>query len=482
MTAKLPDRPGLFARGLWRTLRFRLAIWNAAVVIITAIVTLMVLRQGVRWALIHELDLELIDDASGIALEIASSPAADAQLLKEELDRWARGHGRHEWYVKLLGARGEVIWQSDEAQAENPKQATADELPPFTLGNHRVVQIRSEGSLAPVQAIRVGASLDRIAEDMARIDRGVLLAASAVMVIAPLCGYFLAARAARTVGDIIETAARLRPSHLDERLPIRGTGDELDHLAQTVNSLLDRIAAYFDTKRDFLANAAHELRTPLAAIRSSVEVALGRSERSAEEYEELLVDVINMCAALETLVNQLLLLSEVDADLPEIKFEPVELRTLVEKSVDMFSGVADSRNVSLRVGPLESAMVYGNGAHLRQVLNNLLDNAIKYTPPGGVVDVSLVVDDVIKQAHISVSDTGHGITLEDQRRIFDRFYRAESARLHGAGVGGTGLGLSICRSIVQNHGGAIACRSEPNCGATFDVTLPTTLAVSTRSC
>src|SRR5690606_3103371 len=121
-------------------------------------------------------------------------------------------------------------------------------------------------------------------------------------------------RAARTLGDIIHTASRLRPNHLSERLPIRGTGDELDQLAFTVNGLLDRIAAYLEQKRDFLADAAHELRTPLAAIRSSVEVALN-SDRTREEYEDLLVDLIAESSSLETLVNQLLLISESEAEL-----------------------------------------------------------------------------------------------------------------------------------------------------------------------
>ncbi len=472
----MPDQPPVrwkrSARSLWRTLRFRLAVWNAAVVVVTALVTLMVLHQGVRWALVHELDQELIDDARGISLELASTPAADPQFLTEVLERWARGHERRGWYVKLFDAGGKLIGKSAEAQAENPTSGVAGERRPFTLNNYRVVQIRSSASVSAVRAIRVGATLDRIAEDMTRIDRGVMMAVGAVLLIAPLCGYFLAARAARTIGDIIETASRLRPSHLDERLPIRGAGDELDHLAETVNRLLDRIAAYFDMKRDFLANAAHELRTPLAAIRSSVEVALNGGACSAEEYEDFLIDVINECTALETLVNQLLLLSEVEADLPEIKFEPVKLHAVVSKAVDMFSGVAESRNVSLSIGRLDEAIIHGNRGHLRQVLNNLLDNALKYTPPGGAVVVNLAADEGTHQARLSVSDTGQGISPEDQRRIFDRFYRAESARSRGAGAGGTGLGLSICQSVVQNHGGEITCTSESRCGAAFEVTLP----------
>jgi heavy metal sensor kinase len=306
---------------------------------------------------------------------------------------------------------------------------------------------------------------------MARIDRLVLLAAGAVLLTAPPCGYWLAARATRPVGAIIHTASRLRPSHLDERLELRGTGDELDQLAHTINGLLDRIAAYLDTKRDFLANAAHELRTPLAAIRSSVEVAM-QGERSAAEYEELMVDVIEECSSLESLVNQLLLLSETEADLPMAKFETVDLRELTAKSIDMFTGAAEARGIDLRAESLPPVAVHGNRQHLRQVLNNLLDNAVKYTPSGGEIVVSLTRDLEQREVRLRVSDSGPGISTEEKRHIFERFYRAESARSRSASAGGTGLGLSICQSIVHNHGGDIECISEVSRGTTFLVRLP----------
>ncbi|MBL9162166.1 MAG: sulfatase-like hydrolase/transferase [Planctomycetaceae bacterium] len=454
---------------IWRTLRFRLAAWNAGAVILTALVTLVGLRQGVSWALIHELDQVLLDDARDVRAMIEATPADQEKQLQLNLNRMAISHEHRGWYVKLLNVEGEERWATEHARPKLPRPNITKDRTPTTFEGYRIVQSEVDAKFPDVKLIRVGATLSQINEDMARIDRWVLLAAGAVLLTAPLCGYWLASRAAETIGQIITTASRLRPSHLDERLSIRGTGDELDLLAETINSLLDRIAAYINVKRDFLANAAHELRTPLAAIRSSVEVALN-AERSSAEYEDLMVDVIEECGALETLVNQLLLLSETEAELPAAKFERVDLNDLVMKGVDMFSGVAEARGVKLRAGRVDDAAVTGHRVHLRQVLNNLLDNAVKYTPSGGEVTVEVIVDEPF--VRLKVIDTGAGMTAEEQQHIFQRFFRAESARTRSPGVGGTGLGLSICQSVVHNHGGEIHCKSFIDRGTTFTVTLP----------
>jgi signal transduction histidine kinase len=138
----------------------------------------------------------------------------------------------------------------------------------------------------------------------------------------------------------------------------------------------------------------------------------------------------------------------------------------------MFSGVAEGRGVSLQAGDLASVTVRGNPAHLRQVLNNLIDNAVKYTSVGGNVIVNLLVHKTDQQAELRVSDTGQGISDEEQRHIFERFYRAEATRSRAGGPKGAGLGLSICQSVVNNHGGSITCTSEANVGTTFTVLLP----------
>jgi len=247
-----------------------------------------------------------------------------------------------------------------------------------------------------------------------------------VFLVSPLVGHLLTSRTIQPLARMIRTTARLRPGELAQRVPIRGTGDELDSLAQTINGLLDRIADYLQKEHDFLANAAHDLRTPLAAIQSSVEVALSGA-RSEEEYRELLGLVIEQCSALQTLVNQLLLLAETDADRLRTDPEPVPLDQLAAQTAEMFAGVAEHFGVELVVGELPPVQVPGNRHHLRQVVSNLLDNAIKFTaarretpaaangaestarPPVGKVFLDLSVDAAAGEVRLRVRDTGIGI-------------------------------------------------------------------------
>jgi signal transduction histidine kinase len=454
----------------WRTLRFRLAAWNALVVLLTALVTLVGLRQGVQWTLLHELDQILREDAQEVLLALRELNPSEFPVLTEELARKAIGHRQHGWFVELRDEQGAVVWSSLRAPPEHSSASA-------TLPAPGKAEIRSIELAVPdhgvIRSVRVGAQLDFLQADMTRLDRLVFTAAAVVLVAAPLCGYWLARRAARTIGEIIDTAARLRPSRLEERLPVQGTDDELDHLALTVNRLLDRVAEYLQQKRDLLANAAHELRTPLAAIRSSVEVALA-GDRSPREYQELLEDIIEQGTALETLVNQLLLLSETETE-PErlqVRSEQVPWDEVVARSVEMFRGVAEARGITLAAARLDRATVSGNRQHLRQVVNNLLDNAVKYTPAGGTIDVSLVRLPEQRRTRLTIADSGVGIPPEDLPHVFDRFFRADRSRMRDGVASGSGLGLSICQAVVQAHGGEIRCDSVLGAGTTMTVVLP----------
>ncbi|MDA0832637.1 MAG: HAMP domain-containing sensor histidine kinase [Planctomycetota bacterium] len=456
----------------WKTLRVRLAIWNAGAVILTAMVTLIGLQQGVRWALLHEMDQLLIEDIEEITLTLKELSAAEFDNYTEELNRKAIVHRHHGWFVELLSRDQTLLWKS----VATPETALpfpalkVDSRKPYTFENYRLVVRQLKSPIHNVEAIRVGSSLTFLSEDLAIIDRFVLMAAGFVLVLAPLSGFLLAGRTVRSIGDIIQTAARLRPSHLDERLPLRGTEDELDQLAKTVNGLLDRIATYLQQKRDFLANAAHELRTPLAAIRSSVEVALN-SNRSVEEYQELLIDIIDEGSALETLVNQLLLISETEAEKINSDFGTVMFHEVVQKAIDMFVGVAETREITLEARIEKPLTVPGIRGHLRQLVNNLIDNAIKYTPTGGKVTVTLTAPHA-NLIHLDVQDNGIGIAPEDLPHVFDRFFRAERSRTRQQEIVGTGLGLSICQAVVSAHKGSITCHSSSESGTCFTVRLP----------
>jgi len=437
-------------------------------VLLTALVTLVGLREGVKSALYHELDQILLEDIEEIALGVQQVAGQDFTALGSYLNRKALGHREHGWFVRLMTDDADVIWISDGAPDIRMASPLAGATTPHTSGTYRISQRRVRATDATIH-VQVGASLESLQNDLARIDGFVVLGVGAVLVCAPLLGYWLASRAASTVGEIIGVAARLRPDRIDDRLPVRGSGDELDQLARTINGLLDRIAEYLAEKRDFLANAAHELRTPLAAIRSSVEVALNE-DRTREEYQDLLVEIIDQGEALETLVNQLLLISESEAEQLKRDHGTVAFDEIVRRSAEMFAGVAEARGLELNVRIETPTPVSGSAHLLRQLVNNLIDNAIKYTPTGGTVDVSLARDTARNLALLKVMDTGIGIAPDDVPKVFDRFYRTDRSRTR-AESGGSGLGLSICQAVVAAHGGQITCSLRPDHGTEFTTTL-----------
>jgi heavy metal sensor kinase len=446
-------------------------VWNAGVVLLTAIGILLGVREGLRYSLLSEMDQVLRQDIIEIGLSVREISLAHLSHLYEDLNRKARGHDQDGWFVQVLDPQGKELFSSENTPEPHPQRALFRDGEAISANDQRMRQDTLTTLDGQQIHVRVGASLDFLARDMQRIDELSFLIVSLMLVVAPLGGYWLAGRATRPLAEIIHTMARLRPTQLDERLKLRNTGDELDQLSLTFNKLLDRIGEYVQQHRDSLANAAHELRTPLAALRSSIEVCLNE-ERPPEEYRELLANLIDEGTALETLVNQLLLLAETEADRLKIVGNYVELHTVVERCLDMFRGVAEFRHIDLVTSDLPAVYVEGNRHHLRQLLNNLVDNAMKFTPPGGQVTVTLARDAAQHQVILRVADTGFGISEQEVPHIFDRFYRGDYSRRRDQETRGTGLGLCICQSVVQAHGGTIAVASTPGEGTTFTVTLP----------
>ena len=458
-------------RRLWsrvlKTLRFRVVLWNMAVVVLTALAVLIAVRVQVEFTLRTELDGVLLDELEEAAQEI-STGALESGLLRTIVDRETYGHKHLQEYVEVLSLEGEMLVVNAGAPRERPSPLGIPDGQPTTIGGYRIVWKNAVREKKAIAIVVVGALASGIDEQMKTLDRIVALTAAVAMIIAPIVGYWLAGRVITPLSRMTSTAAKLHPEHLEERLPIRDTGDELDQLAITVNQLLDRIFTYLQEHRESLANAAHELRSPLAAIRSSVEVALNRG-RTTEEYEELLESIIEQGASLEILVNQLLLLSEMERDHLELPTDPVQLDQLVNRSVSMFQGVAEQKGVDLQLRDLRPVRVAGNRLHLKEVVNNLLDNAIKFTEPGGKVTVSVQEEDETGMGVLRVADSGIGIPSTDLPKVFDRFFRSDRSRSRD--IPGTGLGLSICKSVVEAHGGTVSVQS-PGVGTTFVVRLP----------
>lgn len=459
-------------KSLVQSLRFKLTVWNTVVVLLIAILALVSVRQGLYFMLLHETDGVLRDEAEEIRLMLEQT-WPDREAVFEELNRKSAVHEQHGWFAQLLDGPASTIWASPRTpDGVRTRPFDASQPDSFrTIGLHRVAQLTPDRIGYPNFMVRVGTSTEFIRQDVAQVTRIAAPVTLALLLLAPIGGFVLSGRATRPLRKIIRTTQGLRPSRLTDRLPIRGTGDELDQLSEKINAFLDRIADYIEKQREFTANAAHELRSPMTAILSSVEIAVSK-ERTLREYEELLDLVHEECTRLTTLINQLLLLAESDAGYLEQMRQPVRLDEIAQRSVDMFAGVAEDRDVCLALKTEPNVLVAGDAGQLRQVLNNLLDNAIRFTPSGGQVMISLRRDSGRPEAVLSVRDTGLGIPQNDLPRIFDRFYQVERSRERTTATRGSGLGLSICEAIILAHGGKIVVDSMLGSGTTVLVRLP----------
>jgi two-component system heavy metal sensor histidine kinase CusS len=313
-------------------------------------------------------------------------------------------------------------------------------------GRWRVVAVQAPGPDGPL-IVQVARSLGAYEREVAELLSTFLLTGPLTLLAAVSGGYFLAKRALRPVQHITQTANQITADHLDRRIEAPNPDDELGTLAQTLNRMIERLQASFEQMRRFTADVAHELRTPLAVMRTEAEVAL-RAKRKPEEYEHALGNLLEETTQLSEMADRLLFLCRQDAGLQPGKREPVRLDSLAKEVVTNMQLVADAKGVSLSItAAIDPVTAMVDRGQLRRVLYNLLDNATKYTEPGG--QVSLRVSTADGRLKIEVQDTGIGISPEHTPHIFDRFYRADAAR---TGTNGAGLGLSICQSLVRSMG------------------------------
>jgi heavy metal sensor kinase len=279
-------------------------------------------------------------------------------------------------------------------------------------------------------------------------------------------GWLLIRKVLAPVEDMTRTAEQISAQALSERLEETDTEDELDQLAKTLNGMLARLDAAFSQIRRFSADASHELQTPLTILKGELEVAL-RSSRSPEEYRRILRSALEEIDGIARLVEGLLLLARADAGVMVMDKKPVDLSELLKEIRGRTQVLADARDITLLSGELAPVFLDGDYERLRMLLLNLVENAVKYTPPKGRVTLSLEKKD--QEGFIRITDTGIGISREEQDKIFQPFFRGTEARSHGKGVG---LGLAIASSIAVAHGGRIGMDSTPSQGTTFTFSFP----------
>jgi len=291
--------------------------------------------------------------------------------------------------------------------------------------------------------------------------------AAAMVGVAWIGSRWLARQALTPIEVLTATAEQISVPSLKTRLVLNVPYREFERLARVFNAMLERLHHVFEGQRQFIADAAHEIQTPLTVVKGTIEVALQKS-RTADEYRDALVTNLGQVERLGTLTRSLLTLAQFAGDRPPVKLVPLKLEPLMQDLVKELTLLADDRKVRLKLDAQPVPIVLGDEGRLTQLLVNLLDNALAYTPPEGMVTLRLRPEK--GEVVIEVEDTGPGIAPEHLPRLFERFYRADHARDRASG--GAGLGLAIVKEIAEAHGGSVRVTSTLGQGTIFTVTLP----------
>jgi heavy metal sensor kinase len=458
------------------SIRWRLTLSYAGVLSLILIGFSVAVYLLMQRHLLALTDAALHEEMAELGDEVSRSP--NLYHLPQELKQRFPGHPGYELQVSTIG--GKYLFQSQglttvslpppklepfAAGSSATENVTLNELGPFRVGTRLVPSVA--GDLRVQAAVSLAPNVRALRELMAvLLTIGPLALACAVG-----GGYLLARRALAPVDRMAATAALITSTRLDRRLAEPAADDELGSLARTFNEMIGRLQRSFEEVQRFTADAAHELRTPLAALRTEAEVAL-RSPRSPERDERMLENLLEEIERLSRLVSHLLFLCREDTGADKGALEPVRLDELVRGVGEHMEIAAQAKEIKLAVHFRDACEVSGDPDRLRQLFFNLLDNAIKYTPPGGFVTVEGGPSN--GETRVTVADTGIGIPADQLPHVFDRFYRVDPSR--SSETEGTGLGLAICRSIAEAHSGRVEIESQVGGGTRVTLALPTTRA------
>ncbi|HKE21590.1 MAG TPA: ATP-binding protein [Bryobacteraceae bacterium] len=454
-----------------RSIRFRLTAWYAAIMAATLAAVGIGVWLAIRDSINDTVDKELRSRLAGMREFLQQETTGDDTPLDELIEhsalapvgtrfRIADGEGRWLYQPPSTAAWGTAI-PPGPLPPRGRTQTVIEKGKPIRI---------LTATLSP-GVVQIGAPIDEFAEMLEAFTWTALLASPVLLLLASAGGYWMSRRALAPVEQIARTAAEIETKNLSERLPVRGTGDELDHLSVTLNAMLGRLEDSFRRITQFTADASHELRTPIAIVRTKAEV-VRRKPRREEEYTEALDLILAESERITQLIENLMLLARSDAHQEEAAWERVELAGLALSVYTEAEVLAQAAGIHLAdFHPCEFA-VSGDPNSLRRMILILLDNAIKYSHPGGEVQMVLGrcrLGDR-EMAVIEVKDQGKGIAAEDLPHVFERFYRGSKDRSRK--IDGIGLGLSIARTITERHGGEIQIESELGIGSTARVWLP----------
>jgi heavy metal sensor kinase len=461
----------------YRRTDFKITLWYVFTFLVSALLICGFLYLRLSHQLIKEIDQFLLDETEELRSVFYRNPAEIDFLMRFEYEVMDRKY--YPLFFQILDKEGKPLYVSKEfremgyisnegvlTNAEKGRETREEIHSPGRNRTFRIIStpVYQDGKLTEI--IQLGTHLRFVRKNLTHFRNNILIAFPIILILGALGGWILARRSLSPIGYIVSKAQNITSQNLSERLTQRGTGDEMDDLIKTINGMIARLESSFKRMTEFTADASHELKTPICAMRGEAEVLLSKG-RPAEEYQEGLIHFIEQFEHLNRLINDLILLSKLDSSQMELKMAPLRLDLLLEDLCHLFQVLAEQKNVAFVIGSLHEAVVIGDKMRLQQLFTNLIDNAIKYTSEGSI---RVALEKNQEVAFVKIKDTGIGIPNDEQKNIFKRFYRVDKSRSRE--TGGVGLGLSIAEWIANTHQGRIEVDSELDQGSTFTVYLP----------
>jgi heavy metal sensor kinase len=460
---------------LRNTLSFRLTLWYAGIFALSSCVAFLLFYALITSFIREQTDQDLLAQVNRFSTLLASE---EIEAVKNAAVIEAQAAGVKKVFFRLLSLNGQVFSSSNMAYWKNIdiNEATIKELlrgrnhvfETITIPQRREKVRILYAMLGPTIVLQVGQAMESYSRFLDAFKGIFITTMTFLIVVAAGVGWFMARQAVSGVEAVTRTAQKISGGTLEERVPVKAKGDEIDQLAITFNQMLDRIQNLLTEIKEMSDNMAHDLRSPITRIRGIAEVTLSTG-KSLAEYEAMAANTIEECDRLLDMINTMLMISKAEAGVGHLTREGIELAGVVQEACRLFEPTAEDKGITLNCHLPDEVHLLGDTRMVQRMLSNLLDNAIKYTPSGGSVNVSVTEND--EQVVVSIEDTGMGISRRDLPHIFQRFFRCDESRSQT----GIGLGLSLARAIARGHGGDITTTSTPNQGSTFTITLPKSL-------
>ncbi len=454
---------------LKNTLLFRLTVLYAIAFTVLASIGFLIFYYRIYDVTLERLDEELVDEVQRFSALIRQSDVAGVrEAIAEEME----GEDPSEEFYRLFNFDGETLMSTDtsswgtiakgEILSKMQGQGRTHAIQSLTMGESDDKARMITAVIGPDKVLQIGESLEEFEDYLDIFLELFSILVASLIVVSAFIGWLLARRATIDVQEVTQTAEEISKGAYERRVRIKGRLKEIERLGATVNHMLDRIHILLKSMKEINDNIAHDLRSPLARIRGTAEMLL-LSEKPIADYKDMAASTIEECDALIGMINTMLDITEAEAGVNGTQAEKFDLTALIRKLCELFRPVAEQKKVFLKTDLPDALWLTSDRKKMQRIVTNLLENAIKYTPAGGTVTVSGMVQN--GEIRLEFDDTGIGISESDLPRIFERFYRCDRSRSQV----GVGLGLSLVKAYTALMGGTIQVASRLNQGSRFTI-------------